>query len=288
MKIGMRGSAELASKYTGADAFGFVLGAKSRLTVLDVDTPCERVLADAIDRHGNTPCVVRSASGNWQLWYRHNGEGRRIRPEPDRPIDILGGGFVVAPPSKVTKGRYGFMQGGLDDIGSLPVMRAVESPQGPSEMIGQGQRNDSLWRHCMAQARYCDDLASMMDVAFTFAEQMQPPLSMGEIERTALSAWGYQDRRENWFGEGKRLVYHFDEVDNLLLSAPDAFGLLTFVKRHHGPHPTFCLPNAMHERFAGWGLPRFRKARATLLSREYIVEVQPPTSGYGPALYKLA
>lgn len=116
LKIGHPGSAQLVRRFGDAEAFGFALGRRSGLTILDIDTPDERVLADALDRHGSTPIVVRSASGNWQAWYRHDGERRLIRPDPERPIDILGGGFVVAPPSRVTKGEYGFVQGGLEDF----------------------------------------------------------------------------------------------------------------------------------------------------------------------------
>jgi len=69
-----------------------------------VDTPDERVLADALGRHGPTPLVIRSGSGNWQAWYRNGGEPRRVRPWADKPIDILGDGFTVAPPSRGVQG----------------------------------------------------------------------------------------------------------------------------------------------------------------------------------------
>jgi hypothetical protein len=54
------------------------------------------------------------------------GERRQIRPDPDVPIDILGGGYVVAPPSKVAKGDYEFLQGSLDDRDRLPALQNVE------------------------------------------------------------------------------------------------------------------------------------------------------------------
>jgi hypothetical protein len=74
-------------------------GARSNVTVLDVDIGDERVLSDALARHGETPLVVRSGSGKYHAYYRHNGERRRIRPWRGLPIDLLGeGGLVVAPP----------------------------------------------------------------------------------------------------------------------------------------------------------------------------------------------
>lgn len=99
-RIGINASSSLASRF-GSGALGFMCGCRSGITVLDVDTADERVLADAIDRHGKTPIVARSGSGHFQAWYRYGGERRLIRPRRDVPIDILGGGFVVAPPSRV-------------------------------------------------------------------------------------------------------------------------------------------------------------------------------------------
>jgi hypothetical protein len=63
------------------------------------------VLADALGRHGPTPFVVRGGSGNFQAWYRYNGEPRRTRAWPGLPIDLLGDGYVVAPPSMGSSAR---------------------------------------------------------------------------------------------------------------------------------------------------------------------------------------
>jgi hypothetical protein len=104
LKVGSNLSRELALRFAANDAFGFVLGCRHRITVLDIDTPDERVLSAALAKHGASPFVVRSGSGNGQAWYRHGGEGRHVRPwgrEP--PIDVLGGGYVVAPPSVGTR-----------------------------------------------------------------------------------------------------------------------------------------------------------------------------------------
>lgn len=77
------------------------VASRNRITVLDVDSKDERILADALDHHGKTPVIVRTGSGKHHAWYRHDGERRRIRPWRGLPIDLLGGGFVVAPPSEV-------------------------------------------------------------------------------------------------------------------------------------------------------------------------------------------
>ena len=161
-----RGARRSRQQFADADAFGFCPGQRSGLTILDVDTNDERTLADALDRHGPTPIIVRSGSGNHQAWYRWNGEGRHIRPDrdPKWPIDILGSGFVVAPPSRGIKSNYQFIQGGLDDLDHLPVLRGIDSGHFtafaismPNEAVSEGGRNDKLWRHCMQSARHCDD-----------------------------------------------------------------------------------------------------------------------------------
>jgi hypothetical protein len=92
-KVGLGGSAKIAEMFGDAGAIGFMCGPRSHITVLDIDTKDERVVADAIDRHGKTPIIARTGSGNYQAWYRHGGERRLIRPRRDVPIDILGGGL---------------------------------------------------------------------------------------------------------------------------------------------------------------------------------------------------
>src|SRR5262249_8978617 len=109
-RFGLPASTEIARKYPDAPAIGFMCGRRSGVTVLDVDTTDERVLADAVDRQGRRGITARRGSGHFQVGYRHGGEGRLIRPRRDVPIDILGAGFVVAPPSRVAKGSYQFIQ----------------------------------------------------------------------------------------------------------------------------------------------------------------------------------
>lgn len=154
-RFGLPASADIARKFPEATAIGFMAGSRTGLTVLDVDTTDERVLADALDRHGQTPIIVRSGSGHHQAWYRHNGEGRHVRAFGlDTPIDILGAGFVVAPPSRGIKANYRFIEGGLDDLDQLPVMQnikiagAVTPPISldlpPGKPIIESQRNNTL------------------------------------------------------------------------------------------------------------------------------------------------
>src|SRR6516164_2029940 len=99
-KFGRDASREIAisGRYQDATAFGYYCGPRNGITVLDVDTTDERVLADALNRHGQTPLVVRTGSGKFHALYRHNHERRSVRAWDGLPIDLLGEGLAIAPP----------------------------------------------------------------------------------------------------------------------------------------------------------------------------------------------
>ena len=125
-KFGVDASAKIAIRFPDAQAFGYYAGARNGISVLDVDTANENILAAAIDRHGSSPIIVRTGSGKFHALYRHNGERRSIRPWTDLPIDVLGSGLCIAPPSTVVKGQYQIIEGSLDDLDRLPIMRKLE------------------------------------------------------------------------------------------------------------------------------------------------------------------
>ena len=126
-RFGLKASKDIAERFADAPGIGFVAGPRSKLTVLDIDIADERVLADFLDRHGQTPIIARTASGKFHAWYRFNGEGRHVRAwGRDLPIDLLGGGVIVAPPSAFNDNAYTFIAGSLDDIDRLPAMRGLE------------------------------------------------------------------------------------------------------------------------------------------------------------------
>jgi hypothetical protein len=285
------GSALLAQKFAEANALGFICGKRSRVTVLDIDTSKEQVVADALARHGETPLLVRTGSGKFHAFYRHNGESRRIRPWDALPIDIIGGGMVIAPPSQVTKGSYSIIQGALEDLDRLPVARDLVDPDGPGEpqpdlgridAILMGRRNEAMWRHCMKNAKACDDFPTMLDVANTFNDNCLPSLKRAEVDKIARSAWGYTERGQNRFCE-HGAWFSTDEVAKLL-AEQDAFFLLAFLRAHNLPAATFMCTNTLAIKFK-WRRERFAGARHRLIELGYIVMVK--QAGYGsPALFK--
>ena len=189
--VGLYGSAQLALKFRDADALGFKCGARNRITVIDIDTNDEGVVEEAVRLFGESPILWRTGGGNYAMPFRYNGERRRFRAVGNLPIDILGEGFVVAPPSLGSKSRYEFLQGGLSDLERLPTIapRRSEQKRRREPVAAEGERNDKLFRHCAEQALYCDTLGDLVDVAKTFNANCVPPLSDAEVVKTARSAW---------------------------------------------------------------------------------------------------
>lgn len=294
-RIGLTGSSKLAQKFAGAHAFGFCPGGRSRLTILDVDTLDERVLTDALDRYGPTPVIVRSGSGNFQAWYRHNGENRLIRPEPDRPIDILGSGFVVAPPSRGVKGTYQFIQGHLDDLDGLPTLQINKTSSPPlaptSTSIGavvEGQRNKALFDHCMRSAHCCDDKESLIDVARTTNAGYMAPLPDSEVVKIANSAWDYEERGENRFGQTGAWLPQ--ATINALVHDPTLLALITWLKAANRPNAEFLVADGLcAPKYLGWPINRLRSARRRAMETGWIVKIRHEAKGlaalfrWGPA-----
>jgi hypothetical protein len=209
--VGLNGSSQLAMKFADADAFGFQCGKANRITLIDIDSRDERIVGEAIKLFGESPILWRTGSGNHAMPFRHNGEARRIRAVPGLPIDVLGGGFAVAPPSMGSTGRYEFLQGGLAELDRLPVARSikVDQPEHRSEIAGsirKGERNTSLFRYALEQAPYVDDLDALIDVVRTRNMGCEPPLSDAEVVNIAASAWRYQEEGRNLVGLGRAFV----------------------------------------------------------------------------------
>ena len=282
LRAGRRYSDRLAQQFPDAQAFGFALGSRTKITVLDSDSNDDRILSDAMTRHGKTPLIVRSGSGNYQAWYRHNGEGRHIRPDPHLPVDILGGGFVVAPPSRGVKSAYQIIEGSLDDLGCLPALQNFVAATN-AEVISTGRRNNALWEHCMRQCRSCDDFPALLDVAETFnAQALSPPLAANEVVKAARSAWQATERGENRFGQIGAFLTVAETQS--LVSDPHLLALLAWLKAQNSPGSQFLIADGLAPSL-GWSLAQLRRCRKHLLDLGWIRIVRPPARGYA-ALYR--
>ena len=302
MKLGLRVSTELTrkDKFADADGIGFALGARNRIAVVDVDTRDENVVADVLACYGPSPLVARSPSGGHHVYYRHNGrQHRRIRDpfwqERGAPVDVLGNGFIVAPPSRSPKGTYEFVQGEIDDLLRLPVMRILEPPASPeppevqsstaaitASTITEGRRNTELWRFCMRRAMTVASFAELLEHARKFNEECAPPLEENEMANTAESAWSYTEQGLNRFGHhGAWLA--IDEIATMTHDQ-DALVLLAFLRAHNGPWSNFMCANGLAETF-GWHRLRMAQARRRLIELGRLKSVRQAGRGH-PALFR--
>jgi hypothetical protein len=293
--FGLKASRELARKpqFMDVAAFGFMAGVKSRVTVVDIDASDEWLLREVQDRHGESPFIARTGRGGYHVYYRSNGEqGKvgRVRPHPSEPIDILHSGPIVAPPSQGTRARYEIIQGNLEDLARLPVMRGLETyntAPAAAPRIGQGSRATALWEHCMRQARFCDDLATLIDVAHTWANAHLDradghAFTDAEIEKAARSAWDYEERGQNRYGR-PGAWFSATEVNHLINTDQDLFLLIAFLKANNGPTAEFMVTNGLKDTF-GWRRQRLTDTRHR--AEQGYIECVRRASQQRPALYR--
>jgi Bifunctional DNA primase/polymerase, N-terminal/Primase C terminal 1 (PriCT-1) len=302
-RFGRRAAMELAAnpRFAGA-GLGFWCGAHNRLTVVDVDATTNAELQYALAIYGDSPVIVRTASGKHHAWYRYNGERRSIRPDKAHPIDILGeGGLCVAPPSlRPSVGKYEFLRGSLASVRDLPQIRSgaiqkLETALDDRAPIYDGGRGDALFKMAVAWAYRLDTKAQLLAILRDANETLcKPPLSDAEVQGRARSAWKYRTQgtlmakgvshvvlpREaiaRWLGGG--------DLDQLALMA-------LFHKAHAGiPGKAFAAsPAAMAQ--AGvigcWGKNRYRAGLRKLCDAGEIERVHKGGRGEGdPDLYRL-
>ena len=143
------------------------------------------------------------------------------------PIDLLGGGLVVAPPSRSGIGQYEIIQGSLDDLGRLPVLRNLDLPK-----VGgarDGERGAKIFPYLMRAAHHVDSFDDLLDtctVADTFNDNCEPPMEDYRVISAAKSAWDYTVRGENWVGQGGIVPLGFAIMDRVLALSENAAVLL--------------------------------------------------------------
>jgi hypothetical protein len=141
----------------------------------------------------------------------------------------------------------------------------------------------------MRIAPYMGSQDQLLEEAMTFNNTAcSSPMPPAEVVKTAASAWAKEQAGDNWFGRGERVVLQHSEIDRLLYEAPDAFLLLTALRRHHWGPREFVIANAMAETMpgGGWRRQRFAAARAKLEAAGEIEMARPPSKANGPALYR--
>lgn len=313
-KFGRRAALQIVGKFPDANV-GFWCGRHNRLTVVDVDSSTDLELQFALDTFGDSPVIVRTASGKHHAYYRHHGERRRIRPIADHPIDVLGeGGICVAPPSvRAGGGRYEFVRGGLADLENLPKInaRALEKiepdqpphpnrrirPSAQNAMAPIGQRNDSLFRLACAPGPGAETQTDLLKQTHRAnAELCSPPLPDAEVQHIVNNAWHYKmEGRLMLRGMDSAILLSSASIAQLLAAGEtDAMALLALLRRAHNGRSgkVFAAsPLAMeHARLIGsWDKRRYRNATRTLCELGELVQVRKGGRGaHDPAMYRFA
>jgi len=293
-RTGLKGSEQLALKFPDLDAFAFMAGKRNGITVVDIDSPDdEDMLRDVLRRYGDTPLISRTGSGGFHCYYQHGGEDRKIRIDPTMPVDLIGGGVLAAPPSKGSRGNYGWIRGNVADLHRLPfirsdagrpeVQRAVKR-----ELVQEGNRNRALFEHLMRQARHVDTFDSLLDVARTFADdQFAVPMADDELVQTAKSAWGYETTGKNRFGQAATLSITHERIDQVLPLGADAVALFIYLQRRSNHRENLIVANDMCKTMPDgeWPRKRFAKARQALIDNGILKETRPASTYHGPATY---
>ena len=273
-------------RFAGAN-LGFMCGPINRLTVVDVDSPSDSELQHALATYGDTGAIVRTPSGGRHLYYRHDGEGRVIRPDPSRLIDMLGGGLCLAPPSARSSGAsYAWQRGSLDVISNdnLPKIRNCVVPKtrdvGRGQRVQEGERNAQLFRYCRQIVAYCDDLDALIDAARSWADnECVAPEADAKIIATANSVWKYQ-------GGKRRVMQNIVEgpLYQRLIADPEVWALYAYLATENGPAAQFMVADGLGPA-RGWPRRMVPRARRALLEMGAIKCVRQPRKGT-PGLYR--
>lgn len=296
--------------FAEADAFGFACGSASGLTILDVDSPKESVLYEALSIFGDSPLIWRTGGGNFAAAFRHNGEGRGIKPIPSLPIDLLGGGYAIAPPSSGKKQHYEIIKGTLDDLARLPKARVPDLPAAAqsndepvhrvplsecpplaptsSSDIREGERNTTLFSIARHTVHRFDTRDALIDEMREYnAQHCNPPLPDNEIVKLCGSAWKMHEEGRN-FAKGHVVLSTWQEIDLLAAGDPDAFALLNILRQHHFGHDQFAIATKAMAAKLGWRPSRLRQARDHLLQHGLLLRLHPGGRGpHDPAQYRL-
>ena len=285
-RMGLRASRQIALRFPDAPGLAAMAGARNRFTVVDIDergAVGERLLADVQRRFGNAKVVTRTGSGGFHCYYRHNGEGRKIRPDPRKPVDLIGGGPIVLPPTRGYRGNYEIIHGRVEDLAALERMRLKPGPGAHSitldpTSIRVGERDQKFWPYIKRYAHQAKSFLELQDHAREINNMMPMPLSDAEVIAKCRYWWDKTERGENKWGVGQFTTVDHALIDHLMMRDPDAFTLLMFLRRHHWGRD-FYLANETCDLMPGGGWPRkrFAGARSRLIERGYLFVVKPAT-----------
>jgi hypothetical protein len=294
-RMGLPASRQMALRFPDAPGLAAMAGKRNKFTIIDIDergAAGERLLADIQRQFGDSKVVVRTGSGGFHCYYLHSGEGREIRPDPRNPIDLIGGGPIVLPPTRGFRGNYEIIHGCIDDLTRLEPIRTTSANLAESDIdlrsARKGERDKKFWGHVARQAHLVKSLDELIAIAREMNELMAEPWFDNEVDSEIVKRckywWNKTQKGENWFGVGRYVRIDHALVDDLLMRDPDAFQLLTYLRRHQwgrdfklANETASLLPLSGAKRGqVGWDRERFTGARQRLIEYGHLIVVRPP------------
>jgi hypothetical protein len=249
---------------------------------LDIDDADPRVLDAVLERAGDTPAKILTASGKHHLLYRDNGERRltgapthsNARPWDDVRVDLCGrGGYGVSPPSRCNGGEYTF-DGGLSvaDVlkarRELPTIRSLpdraygrrSEPQSAASIpsrasndprcVMPGDRNADMYDFVMRTAQRVYQSGGCREdvMAAAITRHAEYPVPHEDHARWVSDkvnwAWARTIEGKNEFGTGRR-EHTADWREILGNEDPWLAQLLHFLRSREGLHAEFWVSNGI-------------------------------------------
>jgi hypothetical protein len=296
--MGMNASRQLVMKWGDAEGLACMAGSRNKLTVIDIDargTEGERLLADVQRDVGEARFIVRTGSGGFHAYYRHGGEGRKIRLDPRRPIDLLGGGQVVLPPSRGSKAKYEIIRGTLDDLTALTHIRRItaapliaprdaDDESAFADLRANSGRNNALFDTLRREAR---SLPQNLDGFIARARELNQlfgePMIDSRVINTAKSIFRYVERGELRTGE-HGAWFKKSQVKSLARD-PYLLALIAWLKAENGPDAKFWIANGLAGAHLEWPIDQLREARQRAIELGWIEMVARSAKGRN-ALYR--
>ena len=242
---------EVDPRFADANA-ALTAGPDNNLTIVDIDASGSYYRNMAEEMFGETAYVVETPSGGAHMGFRHNGERRTIRPfGKNVPIDILGGGTVVVPPSTrpagngKCAGEYRFngdLSGALAALRTIPeglppeVYRTRPTPDLPSV----GERNSKLFRQALSLAAQATSEESFIEGLLIRNERIPDPLPASEVQRIAASVWRYKVEGRLCVPGSRTGFLNLQEITALSTNT-SALALLAYLRAHHSADHVFAV-----------------------------------------------
>ena len=283
--LSLRQSRAYLARFPDVAGFGVPDGRLSGLVRLDIDVPGDDIVAKVIQRAGDTPFKVRTASDKMHLVYRYNGERRltarpnagkkppnNAQPWDDLCVDLCGqGGYSVSPPSQCNGGTYKLLGDvslvdllakrhilptiqGLDARGYLPeaqpTLPDADRGQNAQDLrdVRPGNRDAVFYRQV---ARICQRIhraGGTKDDAMTAANACNKEFQV------PLEAIEVEAKVNYWWpltlnGRNRFGVGRQPRVrgwqQELASNDPALFSLLIWLREENGPESEFWIANGM-------------------------------------------